>query len=93
MVGGGNIFAYFNELLFHPLHFTVNQAEQCCICVGTNGEVRLPVENGEDLEENMEETLVCPQRRRAALLQLTCGFYATAFIILLLIMQVTQLQF
>lgn len=27
---------------------------------GTHGEVRLPVENGEDLEENLEETLVCP---------------------------------
>lgn len=27
---------------------------------GTHGEVRLPAENGEDLEENLEETLVCP---------------------------------
>lgn len=26
---------------------------------GTHGEVRLPVENGEDLEENLEKTLVC----------------------------------
>lgn len=36
--------------------------------VGADGEVRLPVENGKDLEENLEKTLVCPQRRRAALL-------------------------
>lgn len=35
---------------------------------GTHGEVRLPPENGEDLEENLEETLVRPQRRGAALL-------------------------
>lgn len=41
-------------VLFHP--------------VGTDGEVWLPVEDGEDVEENLEETLVCPQGRRAALL-------------------------
>lgn len=30
-------------------------------CVaGANGEVRLPVEDDKDLEENLEETLVCP---------------------------------
>lgn len=34
--------------------------------VGTDGEVRLPVENGQNLEENLEETVVCPQGRRAA---------------------------
>lgn len=36
--------------------------------VGTHGEVRLPDENGEDLEENLEKTLVRPERWRAALL-------------------------
>lgn len=51
---------------------------QCChgnvlYHVGAHGEVRLPVENGEDLEENLEEMLVCPQRWRAALLQIACG--------------------
>lgn len=35
----------------------------CCALLylaGIHGEVRLPFENGEDLEENLEETLVCP---------------------------------
>lgn len=36
--------------------------------VGTNGKVRLPIKNGKDVEENLEEALVCPQRWRAALL-------------------------
>lgn len=40
---------------------------------GTHGKVRLPVEDGEDVEENLEEALVRPQRRRAALLQVTGG--------------------
>lgn len=44
--------------------------------VGAHGEVRLLVENGEDLEENLEETLVCPQGWRAALLQIACGSQA-----------------
>lgn len=53
--------------------------------VGTNGKVRLPVENGKDVEENLEEALVRPQRRRAALLQVTGGCKEKIFYLFLLI--------
>lgn len=49
-------------------------AHEMILCLaGTNGKVRLPVEDGEDVEENLEEALVRPQRRRAALLQVSSG--------------------
>lgn len=41
---------------------------------GVHGEVRIPSEDGEDLEKDLEETLVRPQRWRTAVLQVTRQF-------------------
>lgn len=42
----------------------------CCV-PGVNGEVWIPAEDGKDLEENMEKTLVRFERRGAVILQVT----------------------
>lgn len=52
---------------------TASRSEVTLYLAGADGKVRLPVEDGEDVEENLEETLVRPQRRRAALLQVSGG--------------------
>lgn len=52
---------------------TISGNEVTLHLAGANGKVRLPAEDGEDVEENLEETLVRPQRRGAALLQVAGG--------------------
>lgn len=52
---------------------TASSSEVTLYLAGADGKVWLPVEDGEDVEENLEETLVRPQRRRAALLQVASG--------------------
>lgn len=45
----------------------------CCVS-GVYGEVWIPSQDGKDVEENMEEALVCSEGRGASLLQITSQF-------------------
>lgn len=45
----------------------------CCVS-GVYGEVWVPSQDGKDVEENMEEALVCPEGWGASLLQITSQF-------------------
>lgn len=63
---------YIFSLQLTSLMIILDKSMTLCLA-GTNGKVRLPAEDGEDVEENLEEALVRPQRRRAALLQVTGG--------------------
>lgn len=63
---------YIFSLQLTSLMIIFDKSMTLCLA-GTNGKVRLPAEDGEDVEENLEEALVRPQRRRAALLQVTGG--------------------
>lgn len=46
----------------------------CFFVSGVNGEVWVPSQDGKDMEENMEEALVCSEGWGASLLQITSQF-------------------
>jgi len=45
-----------------------------CFISGVYGEVWVPSQDGKDMEENMEEALVCSEGWGASLLQITSEF-------------------